>query len=369
MTTRPFSAAVRGPRWMPRPIRPRTRRSPPHSRDRDGRRALATESFRGVGAWRGNVMEPRVSPDRDGVLDPLRVAALADRPSRRHRVRPDAQRDRRDASPGHRRRAHGRAGVRAAAIVRRARRRGGGHADLSLAPRLGRPPRRGAVSRGPRPAVSAGPRALRLRRARLPGSDVACWDRLRGGSVHRDRRCGERRDARLVRACGASRDRAALRGTRGPGTRDLPDRRPRVLPAPAHPHRGTARRDRGGGGHPAVLLGVRRVWAIARCRCPRCLSGRVWRGMFTMNEPCPVFGMPFERETGVWTGAMVASYALGIPVLALLVLAVWLGTGWDIVLALVVPDVLFLAVVPFIWRYSRVVWLHLDWLTDPVPST
>ena len=90
--------------------------------------------------------------------------------------------------------------------------------------------------------------------------------------------------------------------------------------------------------------------------------------MFTMNEPCPVCGMRFERETGYWTGAMVASYALGIPVLALLVLAVWLGTGWDIVLALVVADVLFLAVVPFIWRYSRVVWLHLDWLIDPVPA-
>ena len=68
------------------------------------------------------------------------------------------------------------------------------------------------------------------------------------------------------------------------------------------------------------------MWAIARCRCPRCLSGRVWQGMFSMNEPCPVCGLRFERETGYWTGAMVASYALGIPVLALLVLAVWLAT-------------------------------------------
>ena len=30
--------------------------------------------------------------------------------------------------------------------------------------------------------------------------------------------------------------------------------------------------------------------------------------------------------------------------------------------------VLFLAVVPFVWRYSRVVWLHVDWLIDPVPT-
>ena len=44
----------------------------------------------------------------------------------------------------------------------------------------------------------------------------------------------------------------------------------------------------------------------------------------------------------------------------------WLLTGWDIVLVLIVGDVLFLAAAPFIWRYSRVVWLYLDWLIDPV---
>jgi hypothetical protein len=91
--------------------------------------------------------------------------------------------------------------------------------------------------------------------------------------------------------------------------------------------------------------------------------------MFSMNEPCPVCALRFERENGYWTGAMVASYALGIPVLALIVLAIWFATGWDIVVALIVGDLLFLAVVPFVWRYSRVVWLHLDWLIDPVPTS
>jgi hypothetical protein len=88
--------------------------------------------------------------------------------------------------------------------------------------------------------------------------------------------------------------------------------------------------------------------------------------MFSMNEPCPVCALRFERESGYWTGAMVASYALGVPVLALMVLAVWLATGWDVVVALLLADVLFLVAVPFIWRYSRVVWLHVDWLIDPV---
>ncbi len=85
-----------------------------------------------------------------------------------------------------------------------------------------------------------------------------------------------------------------------------------------------------------------------------------------MNEPCPRCGLRFEREPGYWTGAMMASYALGVPVLVVIVAALWLLTGWDIVLVLIAGDVLFLAAAPFIWRYSRVVWLHLDWLIDPV---
>ena len=113
---------------------------------------------------------------------------------------------------------------------------------------------------------------------------------------------------------------------------------------------------------------MRRLWAILRSRCPRCLEGKIWRGVFSMNDPCPVCGLRFERETGYWTGAMVASYTLGIPVLALIVFALWLATRGDVLVALVVGDVLFLAVAPLVWRYSRVVWLHLDWLIDPVPA-
>ena len=86
-----------------------------------------------------------------------------------------------------------------------------------------------------------------------------------------------------------------------------------------------------------------------------------------MSDSCPVCGLRFEREPGYWTGAMVASYALGVPVLVVLFLLIWLITAWDVLPALVTADVLFVAAVPFVWRYSRVVWLHLDWLLDPVP--
>ena len=85
-----------------------------------------------------------------------------------------------------------------------------------------------------------------------------------------------------------------------------------------------------------------------------------------MNEPCPHCGLLFEREPGYWTGAMVASYALGVPVLVVIVAALWVLTGWDILAVLIVGDALFLVAAPFVWRYSRVVWLYVDWLIDPV---
>ena len=115
---------------------------------------------------------------------------------------------------------------------------------------------------------------------------------------------------------------------------------------------------------------MRRLWAICRSRCPRCLKGRVWRGMFSMNERSELLRAGAERTAQAADRRSDSSedYTLGIPVLALIVLVLWRATGWDILAALVAGDVLFLAAVPLIWRYSRVVWLHLDWLIDPVPA-
>ena len=111
---------------------------------------------------------------------------------------------------------------------------------------------------------------------------------------------------------------------------------------------------------------MRRLTAVVAGRCPRCLDGRIWRGLFSMNEVCPVCGLRFEREPGYWTGAMVASYALGVPILVVLIFLVWLVTRWDVTFVLAVGDGLFILVAPLVWRYSRIVWLHLDWLVDPV---
>jgi hypothetical protein len=110
---------------------------------------------------------------------------------------------------------------------------------------------------------------------------------------------------------------------------------------------------------------VRRLAAIITLRCPRCLDGPVWRRFLSMNPACPVCGFVFDREPGYFAGAMVVSYALAVPILAAMVIALITLGGLDPIVALIVGNTAYLVLVPFIFRYSRVVWLHLDWLIDP----
>ena len=110
---------------------------------------------------------------------------------------------------------------------------------------------------------------------------------------------------------------------------------------------------------------MRRLRAVLALRCPRCLDGRIWRSFLSMNTACPVCGLVFEREPGYFTGAMMVSYALAVPALGAFVIGLMTLGGLDAVPALVIGDIAYLVLVPFIFRYSRVLWLHFDWSVDP----
>jgi uncharacterized protein (DUF983 family) len=107
-----------------------------------------------------------------------------------------------------------------------------------------------------------------------------------------------------------------------------------------------------------------RVWAALRFRCPRCCKGAVWRAPFRMHERCPVCELVYEREPGYFTGAMYASYFLGI----FLTLPVWmwmLFAGAELVPILVVAFLLVIALTPVSFHYSRVIWMHIDCYFNP----
>lgn len=83
-----------------------------------------------------------------------------------------------------------------------------------------------------------------------------------------------------------------------------------------------------------------------------------------MHAACPHCGCSFRREPGYFLGAMYFSYGLGILATLPLCLALylwgvpplWNGLAGVALLALFSP---------FLFRYSRVMWLHFDQRFDP----
>lgn len=120
---------------------------------------------------------------------------------------------------------------------------------------------------------------------------------------------------------------------------------------------GTLREHRG--------LGRRWLSAVLAQRCPRCREGEVFSGILDMHRACPSCGHVFEREHGYFVGAMVVSYAIGVIAYGGLTLALWLGVGMSVELALVAGALSLIAAAPVIVRYSRVIWMYLDQALDP----
>jgi uncharacterized protein (DUF983 family) len=101
-------------------------------------------------------------------------------------------------------------------------------------------------------------------------------------------------------------------------------------------------------------------------RCPRCGTGRVFAGPLRMHARCPACGLAFEREPGYFVGAIYVNY--GVTVL------IAIG-GYFLLEATLHPRPLtqvalwavFAVVFPFwFFRYSKSLWLGLDYLVDPV---
>ena len=86
-----------------------------------------------------------------------------------------------------------------------------------------------------------------------------------------------------------------------------------------------------------------------------------------MNEDCPICGLDFDRgEPGYFTGAMYVSYALAIPLIALLTLIEHLIVpSWSLFRLVVLASIICLPLIPWIWQYSRVIWIYFDRYFDP----
>lgn len=86
-----------------------------------------------------------------------------------------------------------------------------------------------------------------------------------------------------------------------------------------------------------------------------------------MNDACSICGLQFGRgEPGYFTGAMYVSYALAIPLIALLTLLGHLALpSWRLWQLVLIAWAVCLPLVPWVWQYSRIVWIHFDQAIDP----
>jgi uncharacterized protein (DUF983 family) len=106
--------------------------------------------------------------------------------------------------------------------------------------------------------------------------------------------------------------------------------------------------------------------AIVLQRCPRCGKGPIFHGFISTNKRCPKCGLTFERDAGYFTGAMYASYGLGM----LTSLPVWLTLlllEYNPVIIMGEAILQIVVTMPILFRYSRTIWLHLDNAVNPFP--
>src|SRR3954467_1228327 len=95
-----------------------------------------------------------------------------------------------------------------------------------------------------------------------------------------------------------------------------------------------------------------RIGAMLRMRCPRCLRGKLFRGLFDMWERCPQCGFVFEREPGYFTGAMYASTLITLPLVFGLFGILWLFSSKTLLAAevlLLVTTLLTLPLIPVVF--------------------
>src|SRR5881296_1355220 len=112
---------------------------------------------------------------------------------------------------------------------------------------------------------------------------------------------------------------------------------------------------------------TRALGRAIRLRCPRCGATELFRGWFRMAESCALCGLRFERAQGYFVGAIYVNYAV-TAVLALgLFFLLWGLTALSttVELALVLPLVIVFPL--WFFRYSRSLWLALEWLINREP--
>ncbi len=110
-----------------------------------------------------------------------------------------------------------------------------------------------------------------------------------------------------------------------------------------------------------------RLYSVLKLKCPQCQEGNLFltknpyklKQFDKMPDKCPVCGEDFVREPGFYWGAMMVSHAT-TTILAIIVHSiVFYFYGWEIGPNLISLIMIFILLIPIIFRSSRAVWINI----------
>jgi hypothetical protein len=86
-----------------------------------------------------------------------------------------------------------------------------------------------------------------------------------------------------------------------------------------------------------------------------------------MHDRCRACGLLFEREQGYFVGAIYVNYAVtvALTIIGSLVLERWVTL--DVTTQIVIWSAFAVAFPVLFFRYSRSLWLSVEYLVNPVP--
>ena len=105
--------------------------------------------------------------------------------------------------------------------------------------------------------------------------------------------------------------------------------------------------------------------AICRGLCPRCRQGRIFASLMKMNARCPECSLVFDREPGYFLGAMMISYGMSVACYGVIYLLLKKVSSQPVPILCLEMFVLYLPVIPVVFRYSRIAWIYFDQAVDP----
>lgn len=107
--------------------------------------------------------------------------------------------------------------------------------------------------------------------------------------------------------------------------------------------------------------------AILEAKCPKCREGDMFefplvhlRKFSHMHTYCPICELRFEVEPGFFIGAMYVSYAMSLGIFFVVSFLIYtLFNNPDFHYYVIGIPLMVLILLPIMYRYSRVIFLHL----------